>query len=216
MSDIGGNLSDHRSPTYKGKKLVGKVVDNNDPEKLRRLRIRVADVWGSSIPDGDLPWCIQKPPNDSALGNTATCGSFGVPIVGSIMYVELQDGDSHFPMYSFGAVQLNTLKDLEATNYPHRYGFVDETGNWFYFDRQTGDWEFKHKSGYIFHINDVGALVITSPDPGTLTINCENVQVNGNVGISENLTIGNGASGTFTSSDGKVVTVQDGIITNID
>lgn len=32
---------------------------------------------------------------------------------------------------------------------------------------------------------------------------------------SENLTVGNGASGTFTTPTGQTVTVQDGIVTNI-
>ena len=33
--------------------------------------------------------------------------------------------------------------------------------------------------------------------------------------VSENVTVGNGASGTFTTPQGQTVTVQDGIVTNI-
>jgi hypothetical protein len=35
------------------------------------------------------------------------------------------------------------------------------------------------------------------------------------VSVSNNLTVGNGATGSFTTPTGQVVTVQDGIITNI-
>ena len=35
------------------------------------------------------------------------------------------------------------------------------------------------------------------------------------VSVSDNLTVGNGATGSFTTPTGQVVTVQDGIITNI-
>jgi hypothetical protein len=39
--------------------------------------------------------------------------------------------------------------------------------------------------------------------------------IKGQVHVSKNLTVGNGATGSFTSSDGKTVTVQDGIVVNI-
>jgi hypothetical protein len=37
----------------------------------------------------------------------------------------------------------------------------------------------------------------------------------GSMNVSENVTVGNGASGTFTTPQGQVVTVQDGIVTCI-
>jgi len=65
-----------------------------------------------------------------------------------------------------------------------------------------------------------GGIEIRSPDRITQntmdwTTNAPFVQFNGNVGVSENLTVGNGASGAFTTVEGLTVTVQDGIVTNI-
>jgi hypothetical protein len=39
--------------------------------------------------------------------------------------------------------------------------------------------------------------------------------INGSLQVSDNVIVGNGASGTFTSVDGFSITVQDGIVTNI-
>lgn len=60
------------------------------------------------------------------------------------------------------------------------------------------------------------AVTITTPDaPGSVTVNCQNVSINGNLGVSGNVSAGTGATGTFTTQDGQTVAVQDGIITSI-
>lgn len=58
-------------------------------------------------------------------------------------------------------------------------------------------------------------VVITTPSPGSVTVNSELIEFNGNLGVSGNVTVGNGASGQFTTPAGQTVTVQDGIVTNI-
>jgi hypothetical protein len=50
--------------------------------------------------------------------------------------------------------------------------------------------------------------------PKGVHINSE-ATVTGSLHVGGNVTVGSGASGSFTSTDGKTVTVQDGIITNI-
>lgn len=60
-------------------------------------------------------------------------------------------------------------------------------------------------------INDEG-VEITSPQG--LRINAE-TWLDGSLNVSGNVTVENGASGTFTTSEGLTVTVQDGIVTNI-
>lgn len=60
------------------------------------------------------------------------------------------------------------------------------------------------------------AITISTPDaPGSVTVNCQNVSINGNLGVSGNVSVGTGATGTFTTDDGQTVVVQDGIITSI-
>ena len=37
---------------------TGKVVNNNDPDKEGKCRIRVYGVFGDEVPDDDLPWAL--------------------------------------------------------------------------------------------------------------------------------------------------------------
>ena len=119
-----------------GKLLIGKVVDNNDPEKMERVRIRIPELY-ENVADGDLPWSI--PERSSLQGSTASVGSFGVPVVGSVMYVRLQGGDPHFPVYVGAGTVKSTEMQIPKTNYPFRYGYVDHWGNQFWADTKTGD-----------------------------------------------------------------------------
>lgn len=51
--------------------------------------------------------------------------------------------------------------------------------------------------------------------PNMITIPDDSLHINYSKVLAENLHAGNGASGTFTSYDGKTITVVDGIITGI-
>ncbi|TAL01840.1 MAG: baseplate assembly protein [Rhodospirillaceae bacterium] len=75
----------------------------------------------------------------------------------------------------------------------------------------AGETWLVHKSGSFFKFtNDGGIHTQTSTWSHT-----GQIQVTGNVSATENLSSGNGASGSFTTSNGQTVTVQEGIITNI-
>jgi phage gp45-like len=56
-------------------------------------------------------------------------------------------------------------------------------------------------------IQNASGVFITAP-AGT--------KITGSLAVTENLSVGNGATGTFTTPTGQMVTVQDGIVTNID
>lgn len=60
-----------------------------------------------------------------------------------------------------------------------------------------------------------GQTGITITTPASVIINSPNVELNGNLAVTENISAGNGASGTFTTDDGQTVVVQDGVITSI-
>lgn len=63
-----------------------------------------------------------------------------------------------------------------------------------------------------FELNPEGRLVMVAPHGVEIT---GEVSITGSLDVSGNVTVGNGASGSFTTPDGKTVTVQDGVITNI-
>jgi hypothetical protein len=75
-------------------KYVGIVVDNDDPSRLSRLRVRVPEVFG----DETTGWCIPcSPYAGSGVGLAA------VPPVGSLVFVEFPAGDTgRTPIWSGG------------------------------------------------------------------------------------------------------------------
>ena len=65
-SELTSNLlfSDESVPTNKF--YVGKVIDNNDPDKKLRVKVRVYGLMGNEIPDSDIPWAAAE---DSYMGS---------------------------------------------------------------------------------------------------------------------------------------------------
>lgn len=61
---------------------------------------------------------------------------------------------------------------------------------------------------------EFSATGITVTTPTNLRINGES-NITGSLNVTGNVTVGNGASGSFTTPSGQTVTVQDGIVTNI-
>jgi hypothetical protein len=87
-------------------------ADNNDPEKVGRIRIQHPLIWG----DGELnlsPWAWPKNAMmagghshvnaDGTMEITGDMGTFMVPEEGSPVWVEMEeDGNPDFPVYSTG------------------------------------------------------------------------------------------------------------------
>ena len=75
-------------------KYLGIVVDNDDPSRLSRLRVRVPEVFGEET----TGWCMPcSPYAGSGVGLAA------VPPVGSLVFVEWPAGDTtRTPIWSGG------------------------------------------------------------------------------------------------------------------
>jgi len=92
----------------------GKVVDNNDPDRLGKCRIRVYSIYGNEIPDEDLPWAL---PDFNFVGSLV--GSFVVPPVGAIVKVYFDKGDIYLPHYTTKAVDNKHLPTQKDKYYPN-------------------------------------------------------------------------------------------------
>lgn len=87
----------------------------------------------------------------------------------------------------------------------------------------SGEFWLVHKSGAFFKLTNDGKLTFTDGKGATVQLNAAGaiemaatmVNITSDVSISGGLTVGGGASGTFTTPTGQTVTVQDGIVTNI-
>lgn len=143
--------------------FIGTVVANDDPLQLERIKVSIPNLYASTDP-ALLPWVgkLDTGPIRSGPG----FGSFGlVPRVGSLVYVQLQDGDAHYPVY-FGSPQSTSFRLAEANvNYPNSYGWKDPAGNVFSVDTTPGSntVSVTHASGASITIDNAGNITLTSP-----------------------------------------------------
>lgn len=191
--------------SYDGMFFIGTVVDNVDPQQAERLRIRIPNLFGEETPDNELPWA--RPVKHRIQGPKQGVGTVAVPLVGSKMVVILQGGNPYSPLYLGGLMVAAEVPAVLKTNYPQRYGLVDERQNEIWVDTNTGDAEFKHYSGLKAHVFPNGKLEITGPNDlvmtfagnGTLTIEGNlSMTVNGNTTLNAGGTVDVTASGTVT------------------
>ena len=200
----------------------GTVVDNNDPEKLGSVTIRVPQIHGNVgdtefIPDGDLPWIHQRP--SSFLGNSPNSGMFSVPDIGTKVTVEYHTSDPYFGYYKGGVTSSETRTTAFDEDYPHTYGFVDPSGSAFRINKQKNTWDFVHPSGNYIKIHqdttvDIfqvsGNVVRMNPNgtvdmiaPVALNIVTPVTNISGDVNIGGGVVVNNNVVASDCLSSGK-------------
>lgn len=208
--------------------FIGVVEDNDDPEKLQRLKIRIKEVFGSEISTDDLPW--SSPLRSPMFGAGNNLSNFCVPLVGTTVIVTFHNGNVYSPIY-VGSLYGNNdrLTDFE-TNYPNRYGFVDPNGSKLVVDtvdqtvlyhhvsdnkleifNDTGA-KYTHPSGTYIEILPNGKIVMVGVDDADITITndlniqAENINITANTDISissggnTDLTVGGNYTNTVTGN----------------
>lgn len=169
----------------------GKVVDNQDPQKLGRIKVEIQHFF-NNIPSKYLPWAVPALPIISGSGNNY--GWFAVPEIGSYVWCFFEAGDLNQPVYFAEAVSgVCGHPSTGDINYPNRRGFRTKSGHEVYVDDESDVICINHSSG--------SKIVIRS---GKIDLEASHVNASG-------------ASGTFHSADDpkKTITVRDGIIISI-
>jgi hypothetical protein len=159
---------------------TGKVVDNNDPDKQGKCRIRVYGIFGDEVPDEDLPWAL---PDFSFVGSLV--GSFIVPPIDALVKVYFDHGDVYLPHYCTKAVVSNSQPTQKDINYPNNMIIYEtDDGDYFTINRITKETTFNHNSGTKVLFKQNGDVEIVS----NANINIESV---GNTHIKHtgNLTV---------------------------
>ena len=94
------------------KTYIGPVVDNNDPQKIGRVKIRVMDVF-DDLKDEDIPWAS---PWKDLNGN-----QFNIPDKGKVVTVIFENGNKNNPEYissdHYNENLENKLKQLSNSDY---------------------------------------------------------------------------------------------------
>lgn len=96
---------------------VGTVVDNNDPDKLSRIKVQIAQVF-DSIDNDLLPWAI--PSINHTGGASPKTGNIDIPEIGSKVSVQFEDGNIDYPRYFGYHVDKKTVLEEGKENYPNR------------------------------------------------------------------------------------------------
>jgi len=155
----GFNSLNDTKPAVQNRLYAAEVVDNNDPLEKQRIKVTIPNLL-----EGDaefLPWI--GPLVDSSFGITSDAVTVRVPVIGSIVAVQFQDGDLLYGVIK-GSLHtgLTPLPPELRQNYPNRRGWKDPAGNILYWDITDGQVSLmvKHKSGTFFTIGDSGVTAL--------------------------------------------------------
>lgn len=150
---------------------VGKVIDNKDPDKIGRCKIRVQGYY-EGIDNDDLPWALPSP---SFIGSYK--GSFVVPQNGTLVNGHFDQGDENVPVYDGLAIHEATTKGIsdKDNDYPNTMViFETEDNDSFSVNRSSGEISLKHRSGSSMSIDK----------NGNCTISLQNLGSGGNLNLS--------------------------------
>ena len=128
--------------------FFGIVEDNQDPLKLQRVRVRVIEKFGHSIPTTSLPWACPAFP--AGLGSDQNQGCVAIPRIGSTVLVQFSKGSVYDPVYIAAPYSKKTVIDDAAENYPNRQVFRDPNGNKVIIDNTPDSVD----SGNVIHIDN--------------------------------------------------------------
>lgn len=123
--------------------LKGKVVDNNDPKKLGRVKMQITGV----LEDTDftkLPWIYPK--NPVGFGGTPDGSDLEVPTIGAELTVEFPYKEVYFGFYTGYQRSETTRQGIFFEDYPFSYGKRDTQNTYFKVNRAKRYAEFRHTS----------------------------------------------------------------------
>ena len=214
---------------------VGIVVSNADPQKMGRCKV-IIDPFEDLTVD-QLPWCNPMLPHFLGLTTQTVC--FSVPIVGSSVLVSFPTKEKYSPEYSLASPNTQNFCHFFDEDYPNSYGMIDHKNNFIKVNTLQRYIQIQHGSGTNVIFGADGSLITTLADGtiiqgdsnGNVNITTKNINLNASSSINMtaptinitgaditldgNVDITSGATGEFTTADQQIVTVSNGVTTNI-
>lgn len=153
-------------------KYRGFVVDNDDPQKRARLKLRVPAVLGGEESDWALP-CFP-------FGGGAGYGFFAVPEIDAQVWVEFEEGDIHRPVWvgTFWQTADDVPEDA-AVSPPTTRLFTTPKGHKLQFDDKDDEEQItlSHPKEASLVIDKDGAIALTDAKGATVKLDAAGEQV---------------------------------------
>jgi hypothetical protein len=121
----------------------GRVVNNNDPRQLGRIKVRIPYIF-DGISDSDLPWAVCEfrhcdggyNPGGDAVDRS---GTVVIPKVGHTVTLKFQDADPHRPVWGTYTIDEGTKLPEASKNYPNRAVWKFSNGTYMILDTKTNE-----------------------------------------------------------------------------
>lgn len=174
-----------------------KVIDNNDPEQMGRIKVEVypfmvgketADTLTNTegIDIDVMPWAVPAYPLFDGAGDGF--GFFAVPKEGSFVFVFFENEDIYQPVYFASAADgVHGLPEERKTNYPDNKVWKTSSGTTINIDDSEENKEVKvvHPTGTSIIIDNDGNIIAQSVNNVTITVIGNTViHSDGNVNIT--------------------------------
>ena len=163
------NKLDAYEQTYEGE-----VIDNNDPEKLKRIKVHIP-IW-DMYTDEQLQWVSPASTNSASPDSD----NHNIPEIGSKVTISFNNKDPEDPQYSGASVTESTKSSIFDEDYPNTYGQKDSIGNFVMHNKNTGISVFHHNSGTEVQMDPDGSFLVQSGNNGSYI----SMDTKGNVKIS--------------------------------
>jgi uncharacterized protein involved in type VI secretion and phage assembly len=153
-------------------KYRGLVVDNSDPEKRARLRVRVPSVLATEVTSWALP-CLP-------FGGLADQGWFCVPEIDAQVWVEFEEGDVSRPIWTGTFWQQESDVPAEAALEPPTTRLLKTPGgHLLQIDDEEGEERFflHHPAGTELEIDKDGNVVLTDAGGSTVMLDAKGGKV---------------------------------------
>jgi len=139
----------------------GKVLDNNDPDELGRIKVQVLNVL-EGIEAAFLPWAIPAMSLFTGSGNGFGC--FTVPEVDSYVWCFFEAGDIYQPVYFAEALSgVHGLPVERETDYPNTKVMKTKNGIVITINDKLESEEIKilHPTGAFIQIDKSGNITVS-------------------------------------------------------
>lgn len=168
----------------------GEVTNNQDPLMLGRIKFKSTEFLGGlehpNWVDPAIPYGGDK------------CGIYFIPPIGEPVFIIIpSDAENHTPIYLACHPTQDRAVDEIKEGYPNRAIIKFEDMGYILFDKNTQR----------ITINSTGNIDVVAA--GCIKLDAPLTRA------TRSFEVGQAASGTFTTSDGKLVMVDAGIITAI-